>query len=303
MGGDLSAELSGIEGAVLERNVPASRLTTWKVGGPVSWLLDVNTASALASAITTSARRGLALMVIGNGSNLLVSDEGFEGLMIRLRGDLASVNATGSDLSMGAGASLNSSVSCACEAGLSGLEFAAGIPGTAGGAVMMNAGAYGGCMADVVAGIEGLNPRGEAVEIESFESAYRSGLAPGDVAVTRVVLRLAPGDIEEIRRDIKEIFSRRRRTQPLDAASAGSVFKNPEGKHAGWLVEMCGLKGTRVGGARISEVHGNFIVNEGGAAARDIVRLMEIMASEVEARHGIKLEPEVRPVGFKEEGL
>jgi UDP-N-acetylmuramate dehydrogenase len=298
---DLAAALAAVDGAALVQNVPLAGLTTWRVGGPARYLLDVKTAGALVSAVEILAGSGTERMVIGRGSNLLVSDDGFDGAVLRLREELASIRVDGLRVTTGGGATLMAAVNSAYRANLSGLEFATGIPGTAGGAVMTNAGAFTGCTADVLERVEALGADGRGISFDAFEGGYRTPLVPEATVVTSVCFRLSESPGADIKMAMEEMRRQRSSTQPLAAASAGSVFKNPEGESAGRLIDECGLKGVKAGGASVSTLHANFIINEGGASADDILRLMVLIAGEVEAKHGIRLEREVRLVGFREE--
>lgn len=295
------ASLSNIRGVNVTENVPFSELTTWKVGGPARLLVDVESAPALKGTLLRLGEAAGRMMVLGNGSNVLVSDDGFDGAVLRLRGALSESAINGDVLKAGAGAMLGSATSAAGRASLSGLEFALGIPGTVGGAVMTNAGANESDVASVIAEVEALTHEGETRSFTEFEGGYRKPLVPESIIVTAATLRLRKDSIDSIKSRMWDARVKRENSQPMDAATAGSVFKNPPGDSAGRLIDECGLKGSSIGGASVSRVHANFIVNEGGANAGDILNLMDRIASEVEARFGVWLEPEVRLVGFDKE--
>jgi UDP-N-acetylmuramate dehydrogenase len=240
-------------------------------------------------------------LVLGNGSNVLASDEGFGGVVLRPTAGLATVEVGVSRIRAGAGAALGSVVKEAARASLSGLEFAVGIPGTVGGAVMTNAGAFSGNIAGVIELARAITGDGEQHEYESFTNGYRESLVPVKEILTSATFRLAEAPFASIKKRVDEVWAMRRETQPHGRACAGSVFKNPSGDSAGRLIEACGLKGESVGGARVSELHANFIINEGAASAADIKTLIEKVAKAVNEGFGITLETEVELIGFEEE--
>jgi UDP-N-acetylmuramate dehydrogenase len=295
------ANLSRLSGVTITEDVPFSEITTWKVGGPARLLVDVESAPALKGILLRLADPAVRLMVLGNGSDVLVSDEGFDGVVLRLRGDLSAVAVDGDILKAGAGAMLGSATVLAGRESLSGLEFALGIPGTVGGAIMTNAGAFDGDVASVVERVDALTREGETRTFTEFEGGYRMPLVPESSIVTAATLRLRKDSSDSIKSRMKDARMKREGSQPLGEATAGSVFKNPRGESAGRLIDACDLKGSSIGGAAVSRVHANFIVNEGGASAGDILKLMERITSEVESRFGVRLEPEVRLVGFDKE--
>lgn len=295
---DAFLPVAGLETTPFSRLAP---LTTWKVGGPARFLGTASSREAALGALEVARRFGLPLVVLGNGSNVLFADSGFPGLVLKMSGELAAVSVEGELLAAGAGAGLPAVSRAAMRAGLEGLEFAGGIPGTVGGAVMTNAGAFGASTADVLESVSAVDADGREHELERFEGSYRRPLAPEGTVILRAVFRLRPGGTAGIRSRMKDMMERRRMTQPVAEASAGSVFRNPEGGSAGRLIDECGLKGRRVGGASISLKHANFIVNEGGASAADVRALMELAAAEVLDRFGVRLQPEVKLYGFEEE--
>lgn len=291
----LKAALSGMD---LRENEPMARHTSFQIGGPARLLVRPRSEQELRQALTAAKACGVPCLVIGNGSNLLVPDEGVEALVIRLGGGLDAVN-IGADgtITAGSGALLSAVAVRAQQAGLTGLEFAFGIPGSIGGAVYMNAGAYGGQISDVVESVSCLTRDGQTQMWTAAQAdfAYRHSAFQSDSQViTAVRLHLMPGAPEEIRRRMEQIAASRRASQPLELPSAGSAFKRPAGGYAAALIDQAGLKGTRVGGACVSEKHAGFIVNTGGASCRDVLQLMELVRARVQARTGIELEPEIR---------
>jgi UDP-N-acetylmuramate dehydrogenase len=298
---DPLAALADIDDAEVDRDVPLSRFTTWKVGGPARYFIEVRTQRALVQALGVCASAGLPVRTLGNGSNVLFSDSGYRGVVLRLTGELALVETGVLKIAAGGGAGLGVLVAGASRTGLAGLEFAVGIPGTVGGAVMTNAGAFSGSCASLLERVETIDLRGESRVHEGFKNEYRSHLVPEDEIVTSATFVMAQAPKEEIRERADSFMRLRRQTQPLGKATAGSVFKNPAGASAGRLIDECGLKGRSLGAARISEIHANFIVNEGGATARDIKALMEVAAREVRESFGICLEAEVKLIGFEGE--
>jgi len=284
--------------AVVQADYPTSRLTTVGTGGPARWFARPTTVAELGDVLAWAQGKRLEVAVIGLGSNLLVADEGYDGVIVRLAGALARIDREGDRIVCGGGASLAAIVKRATGWGLSGIEFGCAIPGTAGGAVRMNAGAYGGEIRDVLAdavliGAEGSRRGGP----DELGLRYRrSGVGPGEV-VAEVVLDLHPDDPERIRRTVADMQRRRREAQPAKVRTFGSVWKNPDpGWTAGRLLEECGLKGYAVGGARISPVHANFIENHDGARSADVIALMREARSRARER-GVELEHEVQMLG------
>jgi UDP-N-acetylmuramate dehydrogenase len=279
----------------LERDAPLAPLTSIRVGGPADGLARVGSFRAASAALAWAADGGVPVAVVGRGSNLLVSDAGFRGLALRLVGRLTAISVRGTDLWCGGGASLPRAVQRAAAAGLEGLEWGASIPGTAGGAVAMNAGAHSGELAHalrwaVVCSAEGRR----RLEPADLALGYRrSAIGPGDV-VAAVAFALRRGDGEAIAGRLAEFRSQRRATQPQGVRTFGSVFTNPPGDSAGRLLEAAGCKDLRVGGARFSPVHANFIEAEPGTRAADVLALMAEGRRRVAAAHGVTLEPEVR---------
>ncbi|MBU2517396.1 MAG: UDP-N-acetylmuramate dehydrogenase [Proteobacteria bacterium] len=278
---------------------PMSRHTTWGVGGPAWCLARVNSAAEAAWLVSACARAGVPYKALGRGSNLLVGDAGYPGVMIRLGGELGKLALEGDTLLAGGGSPLPGAVRLAARRGLGGLEWAAGIPASVGGAVTTNAGAHGGDMADLTSAVTLLLPGGQIREAAGKElpAGYRRRVLPvGSLVLgARLVLRATmPAEVERRRKALLEL---RRLRQPLAARTAGSVFKNPPGDHAGRLIEAAGLKGLAVGGAVISRVHANFIENRGGASAADILNLINTVVLKVMDAFSVRLEPEVEVVG------
>jgi UDP-N-acetylmuramate dehydrogenase len=283
----------------LEESVPLSRLTTIGTGGPARWLARPTTVTQLEELVAWAAAERIAVEPVGLGSNLLAADEGVDALVLRLEGDLAAVRIDGESLVAGGGAKNAVCLHRARDAGLGGLEFASAIPGTAGGGVRMNAGAYGRDWSSVLVDALVVGPSGaRTVDLAGLGLAYRhSALDPGDV-VAEVRFRLSPRPVAEIRAEVADLLAQRKATQPTTKRTFGSVFKNPEsGPGAGALIESAGLKGFRIGGALISERHANFIENAGGATSADALTLMAEARRRVHERSGVVLEHEVRFLG------
>ena len=292
--------LSAIAGAhqILE-NEPMSRHTTFKVGGPADVLFLPESEEQLIQAIAIAKDAGIPCIVIGNGSNLVVRDGGIRGLVIALGEGMAAIVRSGDTITAWAGASLARVSAFAQASGLAGLEFASGIPGTLGGGCAMNAGAYGGQLSDVLIDARMLlDDAVKTLTVEDMQMGYRTSLPlrEGGIVIS-ARFALTPDNPESIAERMRELNARRRDKQPLNRPSAGSTFKRPEGHFAGALIEQSGLKGYRVGGAQVSEKHAGFIVNAGGATAKDILTLIGIVQDEVLARFGVHLETEVRILG------
>jgi UDP-N-acetylmuramate dehydrogenase len=282
----------------VQADYPTSRLTTVGTGGPARWFARPTTVAELGDVLAWAKAEGLEVAVIGLGSNLLVADEGYDGVVVRLAGELARIERDGDRIVCGGGASLAAIVKRATGWGLSGIEFGCAIPGTAGGAVRMNAGAYGGEMRDVLAEALVIGPDGSRRgRPDDLGMRYRrSTVEPGEV-VAEAVLALHPGEVETIRQTVADMQRRRREAQPAKVRTFGSVWKNPgPGKTAGRLLEECGLKGYAVGGARISPVHANFIENHDGARSADVIALMREGRRRARER-GVELEHEVQMLG------
>ncbi len=289
--------------AGVEREYPLARLTTVRTGGPADWFARPEDEEGLVGLLAWAEGEGLAIGLVGSGSNLLVADEGFRGLAIKLDGELAAIERDGERLLCGGGARLPSAAARAAGWGLSGLEFGINIPGTAGGAVKMNANAYGGRLAEVLEWVEVSTAAGtDRRQPAALGFAYRSSnIGPGEV-VARASFCLSPADPEAVRETLAGMRERRREAQPSGIKTFGSTFKNPdgpeaEGRTAGQLLEAAGCRGLRVGGARFSEKHANFVENEGGASTADVLALMAEGRRRVHERFGVVLEPEVQHLG------
>lgn len=274
--------------------------TTFHTGGPADTFAEPADIDELRELISVCTGSGTPYIVIGCGSNLLVSDEGFRGTVICLGPSFGKVRINGEFLEAGAGIRLSAAALAAEEAGLSGLEFASGIPGSVGGALVMNAGAYGGEIKDVLEEAEVLELDGTPCRLhaEALELGYRSSNITGlGRIVLRARFRLTKGDPEEIGARMRELNERRKENQPLEFPSAGSTFKRPEGYFAGKLIEDAGLKGFSIGGAQVSEKHAGFIINRGNATSEDIRKLISEVQRRVKENSGVTLEPEVRFLG------
>ncbi len=278
---------------------PLSGHTTWGVGGPAWALCRVRTADEAAAVLTAARAVGRSCLVLGRGSNLLVADAGFPGVVLRLEGELAALRVQGNHLTAGGGATLAQALQQAADASLAGLEWAAGIPGTVGGAVAGNAGAHGRQMSDLTAEVSLLLADGRVVTTAGGDlpADYRRRELPAGALVLAARLELTPADPAAIRDLMRRAMQARRQSQPLGARTAGSVFKNPPGDYAGRLIEACGCKGLAVGDAVVSSRHANFIENRGAATAGDVLGLMRQVADRVKREFGVELEPEVRVVG------
>ncbi|MBR6443411.1 MAG: UDP-N-acetylmuramate dehydrogenase [Clostridia bacterium] len=280
-------------------NEPMSAYTTLKLGGPADYLAFPQSEEEIAALFAEANTAGMPVTVIGHGSNLLVLDGGIRGLVICIGKNMKKIIRQGDTLTVQAGAMLGRTAMEAAEAGLTGMEFASGIPGTIGGGVTMNAGAYDGEMAQVVTRVRGIYPDGKTVELsrEEMEFSYRhSVVMEKHFVVTEVTLELQEGDPAEIRARMSELNARRMDKQPLDVPSAGSTFKRPAGYYAAALIDQCGLKGYSIGGAQVSMKHAGFLVNT-GTSSRDFLELMRKVQEIVKEKTGVQLEPEIRILG------
>lgn len=283
-------------------NAPMSEYTTFKVGGNADMLVTPKDIQALSALIALCRKEAVPFSVIGAGSNLLVSDRGVDGVIIRLAEGFDTITTDGTVITAGAGVSLAKLAKTAQRASLSGLEFASGIPGTLGGAIYMNAGAYGGEMKDVVTETTFLddNSNIRTVSGAAHDFSYRKSVfGAGGKYILSAKLTLTPKNADEIAETMRDLNSRRKEKQPLDKASAGSTFKRPEGFFAAKLIEDAGLKGASVGGASVSKKHAGFIVNDGSATADDILALIRHVQSTVKEQFGVLLETEVKFIGRK----
>lgn len=287
----------------MEENAPLSRYTTMRVGGPADVMLSPSTENEISAALEILRREGLPFLIIGNGSNLLFSDEGFRGVILRLGKNFSRVTCQDAFVCAQSGALLSAAAKAAADHALRGLEFASGIPGSVGGGVYMNAGAYGGEIAQALESAQVLiDGEIETWRCERFDFSYRHSalMAEGGVVLS-ARFRLSAGDPAEIQALMNDLNSRRRQKQPLQYPSCGSFFKRPAGHYAGALIEAAGLKGYAVGDAQVSEIHAGFIINRGHATAQQIYSLMRHVQRTVLADSGVALEPEVRLIGRFEE--
>ena len=279
---------------------PMRKHTTWKIGGPADCMFIPKAKEQLAAAIAIMSRHGVPWMVLGRGSNTLVTDKGIRGVVIKLGEGFDWVRFDGDKVQAGGAYSFVSLSMMAAKQGLTGLEFAAGIPGSVGGAVYMNAGAHGSDVSRILTGAEVVLESGELALLaaEDMRFAYRhSVLQERRGIVVSAAFQLAYGDRKEIAAAMATYKDRRMKTQPLKQACAGSVFRNPENHYAARLIESSGLKGKRIGGAEVSTLHANFIVNTGNATAEDVLTLIQLIQETVSKQHGIRLIPEVLVVG------
>jgi UDP-N-acetylmuramate dehydrogenase len=289
---------AGLAGSVTA-NEPLARHTSYRIGGPAALFVECATVSDLSTATDILTDEGVEWTVLGKGSNVLASDGGYEGAVVVLGRDFKRHSLQDGHLKSGAGVLLAALVQDAFKSGLSGLEFAVGIPGTVGGAVAMNAGTRDEGIGAKVESVTLFVPGQGLVGVRGPEVAwgYRRSDLPSRGVIVEAVLRVTESDEVGIRRAMEASLRRRKRTQPLGVPSAGSVFVNPEGDSAGRLIEAVGLKGFRIGGAAVSDVHANFIVNLGGATAEDVVALVYVIRETVKEVHGIELKPEIRFLG------
>ena len=279
---------------------PLTKHTYFSIGGEATAYVEVSTVSELSALARFCEQWNVPVAVIGRGSNLLVSDTGFKGIGIRLIGELAQLEVNGKAVSVGAGLSLPRLSKTMSRRGLSGVEFALGIPGSVGGALIMNAGAWGSSFGDVVTDVTVMNDTGELVNLTHAEAEFEyrhSGLA-SYFCVVGATLKLEPGDVETITARMQAFYKQKVETQPFAEENAGCMFKNPPGDSAGRLIDVSGLKGYRIGGAEVSMVHGNFILNIDNATAADVLDLVAYIQEQVREKTGISLQTEVKRLGF-----
>lgn len=283
----------------IRENVPLAPLTSWRVGGPARYFFEPDSVPALQEALAWAAAQGHAVFVLGKGSNLLIADEGFDGLVIRLGNGMGAVSLEQETVRAEAGCATSALVRAAAEADRGGFEFLTTIPGTIGGVVYMNGGAHGACIADFLVEATVLMPDGTVRVLSNEEMGYsyrHSLLHEAGGVVLEAVLRTEPKAKADIQQAVSDLAKWRRARQP-QGLSAGSVFTNPPGTSAGRLIEEAGCKGLTIGRAQVSEVHANFFVNQGGAKAADLLGLIVAVQERVHAAHGLWLHPEVRGVG------
>ena len=277
-----------------------SRHTTFRIGGPADFFVTPEKKEQIGQIIELCRGRNIPYYIVGNGSNLLVGDRGYRGVIIQVFKKMNQIRAEGEKIYAQAGALLPKVAAAALEASLTGLEFASGIPGTLGGALRMNAGAYGGEMKQVTESAQVLTPDGEilVIPVDELGMSYRTSvISRNDYVVLEAVLKLHRGSQEEIRACMEELKEKRVSKQPLEYGSAGSTFKRPEGYFAGKLIEDAGLRGFRVGDAQVSEKHCGFVINRGAATAAEVVQLMDQVRMRVKEKFGVDLEPEVKRIG------
>jgi UDP-N-acetylmuramate dehydrogenase len=299
----LAQELKGIAGLRVKTDEPLARYTSIKIGGPADYFIEVDGDTALANLLRSLRARGTNFWLLGNGSNVLISDRGVRGAVLRLAGEFKKVQWLEQDdgvrVNVGAAYTVTQLVREAARRGYTGLEFAEGIPGTVGGALYMNAGAYGSEFERVVDRVEGVSSEGEPIRLSRSEMifSYRDSHLPPGTVVTRVGMRARKAEAAEVASKLRELVGRRKSSQPSGYPNSGSMFRNPPGDYAGRLIEAAGLKGKRIGQSQISERHANFIVNLGGARATDVLQLTELAQAEVRRQFGVELVLEVKLLG------
>jgi UDP-N-acetylmuramate dehydrogenase len=278
---------------------PLSKYTSFQIGGPADAMVFPQGLEDVKSVIHLCRGEGIPYLVLGGGSNTLVQDGGFRGIVLNMDGAFTQLAVEGARVLAGAGIHLSRLVAFCSKLALAGMESLAGVPGTVGGAVKGNAGAFGGSIADHLTEVQCVTPEGHPVSLprERLEFSYRRSSLPEGCVILEAAFDLQPGDPQEIRRRVSEHLIQRNLRQPVEWRSAGSVFKNPPGDYAGRLVDKAGLKGVRIGDACISQKHGNFIINLGRATALDVLALIDLMRRRVREETGVELELEVRVVG------
>ena len=279
-----------------------SRHTTFRIGGPASVFVTPKSEKDLVTAIEICRSQGAPYFILGNGSNLLVSDQGYDGVVVHIGSDLRDISVEGTEITAKTGAMLSQVAHAALAHGLTGMEFAAGIPGSLGGACMMNAGAYGGEMSQILVGVRALDDKGQIVELaaDQLELGYRhSIMMEKQYVVLGARIHLEKGNPEKIQAQMDDLKEKRIAKQPLEYPSAGSTFKRPEGAFAGKLIMDAGLRGFRIGDAMVSEKHCGFVVNAGKATAEDVCGVIPHVQQVVMEKYGKELEPEIRFLGFE----
>lgn len=293
-------ELKKIVKGVVLFGEPMKKHTSFCIGGPAVIFIIPADKNDLNNILNFANSNNIQINIIGNGTNLLVSDDGVAGITIKISSCFDDVIVSGQKIVVGAGYSLSELSKLVANYGLSGLEFAVGIPGTVGGAVVMNAGAHGGAMADVVTKVLTMNFEGKTNELskDNLVFGYRkSKLQNDDAIVLEVEMELKKGDTAEIKKRMVKYLEWRKKNQPINIPNAGSIFKNPKNDYAGRLIDIAGCKGIRIGDAQVSELKANFIVNRGNASAKDVLTLIERVSNIVKLKCGIKLESEVKIIG------
>ena len=279
---------------------PLDKHNFFGIGGNAVAYFEVGTTDELAALAQLKRRCNVPIAIIGRGSNLLVDDAGYPGIVVRLVGEFNRLEFNQNHVEVGAGVSLPRLSKIAASHGLSGVEFALGIPGSVGGALIMNAGAWGSSFGDLVERVQVMTDEGEFVDLshDDAQFSYRhSGLRPY-FCVTRATLALSPGDTEEVENLMQDLYKQKTTNQPFAEENAGCMFKNPPGHSAGKLIDECGLKGYRIGGAEVSKIHGNFILNLDSATAHDVLSLVRHIQTHVKRERGVDLEMEVQLLGF-----
>nr|WP_294469409.1 UDP-N-acetylmuramate dehydrogenase [uncultured Sellimonas sp.] len=279
---------------------PMAGHTTFRIGGAADYYVSPADSEEVGKLIRLCSEEQVPYYIVGNGSNLLVSDQGYRGVIIAIGREMSRIEVEGCTIRAQAGALMSQIAAAALEHGLAGFEFASGIPGTIGGAAVMNAGAYGGEMKDVIEEVTAMDAKGSTIVLskDELEFGYRTSLVmKKKYIVLEVCIGLEQGAKEEIREKMEDFKQRRISKQPLEYPSAGSTFKRPEGYFAGKLIQDTGLRGFTVGGAQVSEKHSGFVINKGGASAEDVNRLMQEVSDRVYEKFGVRLEPEVRRLG------
>ena len=297
---EFEEKLEKVADGTLERQEPMKNHTTFRIGGPADYLISPKSVEQIQEVISLCRIYSVACRVIGNGSNLLVSDQGIDGVVLKLGKAFSQVKQEGVCLLAQAGIALSALARKAAQVGLSGLEFASGIPGTLGGAIVMNAGAYGGEMAQVVRRVALLSEKGERIDLtkEEMQFGYRTSIVSKmSYTVLEAELCLKEGEQAVIEADMAELNAKRKEKQPLEYPSAGSTFRRPVGYFAGKLIMEAGLSGFRIGDAQVSKKHCGFVINRGNATAKEVIDLMEQVQQIVYKKTGVKLEPEVRYLG------
>lgn len=299
----LAAELRKISGLKVKMAEPLARYTSMKVGGSADYFLEVENEAALAELVRVLNGHQESFWLLGNGSNVLISDRGVRGAILRLTGEFKIIQfeemAGMAKVTAGAAVSIGQLARDTARRGYAGLEFAEGIPGSVGGALYMNAGAYGSELEQVVDQVELMTARGEPLCLTRGEMtfSYRDAHLPSGAVVMRVRMGLRKEEPAQVSARLRELARKRKASQPSGSPNSGSMFRNPPGDYAGRLIDAAGLKGTRIGACQISERHGNFIVNQGGAKAAEVRQLMELAKSEVRKKFGIELVAEVKLLG------
>lgn len=283
----------------ITKNFPMSQVTSFGVGGPADYFCKPTTVAEIQAALQYGKQHNLPITLIGYGSNILVTDKGIRGLVIQLAEAFAEATVSGTLITASAGCLYSSVSKLAAHHSLTGLEFAVGIPGSLGGAIFMNAGAYGGEIGPLIEEITWVSPEQISTwSKDEFTYSYRYSRAQAEqVIVAQAKLKLSYGNREDIFAKMKELQSQRQERQPLDQPSAGSTFKRPQGHYVGPMIEEAGLKGYQLGGAQVSPKHAGFIVNTGNATAQDILDLISYIQETIQAKYNIQLEPEVRIIG------